>query len=139
MPKVLKCPKCGQNARRLFAQVSSPKAEGGTGRSTNVTVAAVLCADVSAEKVGSRLVGTYSVPKGRCGIVPLSLPSFRAGQRQRWAETAREHPEWKAQKPKAAAKPKAPRKTSPKAPRSPASASAAPTAAEESSKSPAGA
>lgn len=105
----LTCPRCDKPARRLTAQASSPKEKGGTGRSTTVPVAAVLCATMGTKTVNGHLVGTYSVEKGQHGVVLLDEGAFAkqvddahraAAASQGWGG-AKKAPRKPARKPKA--------------------------------------
>lgn len=101
-------------AYRVFAQTTSPKSQGGTGRSTNVNLPAVFCGELKVEHIDGRLVGVYRLPRGSHGVVTLDPHLFAAKRRQAVSATTKAHPEWKAGKvaapAKAKAKAKAPRK-----------------------------
>lgn len=81
----LKCPKCGKAARRVYAQVSSPKDKGGTGRSTSVSLANVFCGTPGFKPPSPehpKGLGTLTVGPGQHGLVAVDPHVLAAVRRQ---------------------------------------------------------
>lgn len=114
MPRRI-CPKSGKDphvARQVYAEVTSPKKDGGTGRSTKVPLPFVWCGEVEAVTISGHVVGIFG--KARHGIVALDVAAFAKQRRTSAAATAESHG-WgsKPKRKKAPAQPSA-SKTAPK-------------------------